>query len=446
MNTASQTRLLDKTLSIRTRMATLRKCPQYIEEGVSILLKAYRSGTDNDAGAIACHVASYSTLSTRTMLSIASVCKNKWRWRVMHILASAIRKAIWIRDPLVDFVEEYFKHDIPLGILKASLAAQITSDYNRKFHRDGTVLYTLFHGKRNRRRILADKVKGEELLVYISKHLLNLYSIGGFPIDVECDEVSWFYYLNTEDRQTLRDYVPYIRAMDRRGRHINAGGIARDLSWHPIRFECVDLYTDLFDIYYSARPDTGTRSIDFVNDPQNMNQIKIEADVLVELETLAAKYRDREDSMEELYQNPRLKEALELIDSNESDFHGRTLKQWLRIVFSWAKDGGRLSSLERELRDLAKMCPAAHFLRVIDVCSGFLFSLIESNTSALRLEFLTRVEARILAQPDVDEIMADFPTRAIEHANTVMLELMKRWQQWKYDDFLVARYHYLYGE
>lgn len=183
----------------------------------------------------------------------------------------------------------------------------------------------------------------------------------------------------------------------------------------------------------------------FINNAQNIHCVRIESDVLVEFDTLDAMYKGREDSFEMLHKNPALREALERIDEDTSDFHGRTLKEWFRIVFLWSKDEGHLPILEQELKDMVGMCPSGHFRRLINVMNGFLFHLEDSvHDYSPQRPFFNKVDALIQAQPDCDEIVCDIATRGVKYVNDVAVEYMLHRDQWS--DVLEYRRIYLYGE
>lgn len=204
---------------------------------------------------------------------------------------------------------------------------------------------------------------------------------------------------------------------------------------------------EFVECYAVHRPITTTLSMRrFVSNDQNVHHVRIEPDTLVELDTLDAKFKEREDdSLRSFREKPELREALDRIETDPSDFHGRTLKEWLRIVFLWAKDEGHLDILEQELQDMTGKCSSGHFRRLINVPNGFLYHLEESVARNNERElFFKEVDALIKAQPDCDEIVCDISTRGVKYVNDVAVENMLHGGIWK--RILEWRRIYLYGE
>lgn len=444
MDTALRARLLDKTLPINARFIIMHKYPAYVDEGVKMLLESYRNGSDDDAGRIACSMAVWAQLSAHAIFDIISTCKRQLGSGALRVLVEPVRRAIRDTSTFAEFIRDYFRFNLPVRPLYTVIDARITREYGSPQRRI-YILNTLFNCSNNRGLIFENKAKGEKLLVHVSKHLLKLYGGNEYQDDPGCNGTSRFFDLNSTSNR-LRLYLPYIRAMTEPCRYIVTSGIRRDMRTRGAWADYMDEYIELFDIYISSRPHFIANNMrEFLNDPQNVHRIKIEDDVLARLNALAEQYIERTDSLQPLYQKPELRAALGAIDSCPSDFEGKTLKQWLRIIFLWAKDGGHLDILEQELQDMTGMCSSGHFRRLINVTNGILFTLNESVNDARRLEFASKIQAIIQAQPDADEILADFPAKALKYANMVVEEMLTgdipvdRW-----DEILTVRYVYLY--
>lgn len=445
MDTESQTRLLDKRLSPSTRVAILNRDLRYQEQGIRMLLDAYRSGLDDEAGDVACDSATYSLLSNELLFELVCTCKRQLRTRALRMLTDDCRSRVFRVESCAEFICEYFKWNLPLTPLYTALDSKISLE-NSTFQRRISILAILFNNPRNRDLIFENKIKAEKLLIHMSRHLLKLYSNRDYRVDPDCDGVSWFFHLNPTGSQ-LRRYFPYIRAMIEPKRYIVANGIRRDMVTRGLWADYMDEYIELFDIHISSRPHLVANTMhEFIRDPQNVHRIAIDDEVLAKLDRLEKQYQGRtDDSLRSLYQKPTLAPALRHIDTSSTDFNGKTLKEWLRIIFLWSKDGGHLPILEQELQDMNRMCASGHFRRLINVTNGIMFTLGESINDARRVEFASMVQALIQAQPNCDDILADFPAKAIKYANMVTEEMLSRdvpVERW--DEILTIRYMYLF--
>lgn len=439
-------RILDTGITLVTRIRLLRENPSIVHSVMSEIAGRYRTTKNESDLDFVRTVVKNMNLPTATVLAIVDVFRVVDLELTKRALLSNIHEAVRTTLYLVAYIRDYFWADLPLDHLKANIAGAISGIPLGDREAEQKYLDVVYITNPEC-RLFGDRKKAVSLAIYVTKYIFERYTIlGNAPyhafmyIDVCFD-------LGKESHALLKTFMEWIPVQP--GRH------KVDLIWRLNTYihrakrrneymkEFIELDEMLRVIDLGKKLQSPLRK--FHRDRQNVHRIKIEKDTLVELDKMEAKFKDREDdSMEDLYEKPELRTTLERIDSDTSDFYGSTLKQWLRIVFLWAKDENHLSILEQELQDMKGMCTSGHFRRLVNVMNGFVFHLEESTHEKLRDEFFSRTNALIQAQPNADEIVCDLSTRGVRYANEVALELMKRMLDW-YEVMRVRRL-YLYGE
>lgn len=436
--------ILNKRGDASIRYERLSMFPGYIEEIVPILMESRRVDGDNGAGYVVCKAATLIHLPVAMALDIIEAFKLQYPDRIKRILMMYTRDVVEHPEYLARFISEYFETDLSLDILKACIVSDLLSEQYLDSI-DNNAILDLFVKSPHRELIFKNESKALELLVHVARIRFEYITSSNYD---PCDS-GLFSCLDSGDRNMLRIFFPYIRGLCDEHRHKVVEGLVQEIE-DSRDTDYLDEYVELYDMIHSEPCtdipcDDESELTEFVHDPQNVHRVRIKPDVLVELDTLDAKYAEREDSMEVLYDNPALSQALDRIGSDTTDFYGRTLQEWLGIVFVWAKDEGHMDILIQELQDMTGKCTSGHFRRLINVMNGFLFNLEESrHDPSLKEQFFDQTNALIQAQPNADEIMADFPAKAVKYSAEVAKEIMREDMDWY--ELMQIRRLYLYGE
>lgn len=437
----------------RQRWSRLIKFPEHVEECVTKFMGWCRNGTDPDAGEVVCNTIIRAMVPIGTVLEVVQMFKHQCPDLVKRVLLVYAREAVDDLSQLPEFIREYFETDLPLDTLKACIISDLVS----KCYIDHTTFYhdtlNIFVDRYSRDLVFQNEEKGTELLIHVSKFLLEYFIDSSYERD-GMHSPGFLFCMDTDDRRMLRSYFPYIQSMcdEKRTRAIQH--IIDELGCYR-KIDYVDEYIELYDmIHGSPLPEIVDSDLpelpEFADEEQNVHRVKLEREVLVELYKLAEKYKDREESMEDLYDDIDLCKILKKIDSDTSNFYGKTLKEWLKITYIWAEEEEYMDNLEQELKDMKEMCPTDQFQRLVCVMDGHLFDLEEiGHKRNIVDEFFDAANELIQAQPDADEIMANLSTRGIEYVNEVTKEMLEgeedEEERVSWEEIMDTRRLYLYG-
>lgn len=451
-------RILDPTIRPSDRGTILRENKGLVAELVGNLCEKYRETGLREAHGCVYHIVTEMHLPPLTVLEIKRVFSASHPKLVEQALLLNINEAISYHisrhadiTVLPRYLGEYYTANLPLYLLKATLLAAFARLMLDDPQYAIDLLTMLFPCKQASPEL---QQKMEEVSLHVSRHVYELASFNphGRWIVYATYEILTQTRINLSTIQTILSWIP--RADNRRRAYVIDSFMLR-IRISPVRGEYVEetllLEEEFHELRISRllnRRKLGTLS-GFAEDPQNVHVVRIEDDVMEEIEKTLGKFTTNktEDSLESLRDDPKVKPSLETIEANGTIFYGRTLKQWLLLIYGWAKEGGHMKILVQELQDMSGACASGHFRRLINVMNGIAVDLKLSDHDIRRKEFFDRTNQRIQEHPDCDEILQDIPRKARELANQVAREMLREdSSRESWDSVLDARQKYLWGE
>lgn len=433
-------KIVDHDRSVESRVQIAVDSPVFADcvvDAIGNLIDAMHAGTDKQAHNVIDGIISRIWLPMSLVYKIVYTFKTHAPERVSGILAMNIQNAIITYSYLGWFIGEYFETELSVSILAACLVSRLTGHYYA-LKDDRLSTLNFFTESPHREYVYKNRTKALELLSRVSKFLLEYHLIVHRVDKKNTDYITKFVQINRD----FEPYFPYIRSLGPMDRVDIACAIHKRLLTLKHGDYRMDTYLRLYDNTYGLGENLAAG---FTKDDE-LNLCQESEKFLAELDARAIEFKDREADLGLLYNDPKLVDFMRAIQVDTVDFYGRTLKEWLRIAFLWAKDDDWLMCLEDDLGKVRVSHAFGIFSRIVDAMSESVVNGEYSIYHLVKTKLVGRANALIRAQPDAEEILAALSTRGVMYADVAAKELMDHMGFDEWNMIADARWYFLHPE
>lgn len=385
------------------------------------------------------HIVKRMSVPVESVLDIVAAAQNSRPQLAKQVLVLNLDRCLETRVFIPSILSAYLKYGCSFSGLKAHLLHQLSGMVRTRIidapRLITAVSYTSVDTLVNKRAI-------ESLLRGMSKFMLDMY------LTIGIDETNGKYFVLCIShvrlsKPILKTLIGQLKILHYDGKADLVDALHTRIEGMKDRLKFVDEYIELDEVLQSLRFDSNKKR-SFSDDKQNVHRLTPAPAVLMALALYEETIKDREDSLDELYSIPSITDTLYRIDNDHTLCVNRTLKDLLRVVYIWAKDGDHMAILIQELEDMSGTCSTGHFIRLLNVMNGITFFMdVDTGRDPTRDALFTRATELIKSQPDYEDIIADMEALGAKYANQIAKEMLAESYPW--GGVMRARRAYIHG-